>query len=244
MSIISNTPRLIYNATAQSRWQWEQQEPFGVNVPDENPSALGVFEFALRFPGQYFDKETNLHYNYFRDYDAGLGRYIQSDPIGLRGGINTYLYVKGSTLRYRDPRGLSGALVAEAALISGIACLLTPGCKELLEKPIRACGEWIGKTIFTNAEGDKDPSTPVGRRGNPIDVMPGTNDDTNISGRDYAGHAIDQMQGRGVPPSAVEDAIQNGGQSPGNKPDRIVHTSPEGVTVVTEGGKVITVINK
>jgi len=72
-------------------WRWDQQEPFGVNVADENPSGLGAFEFPLRFPGQYFDKETNLHYNYFRDYDSGIGRYVQSDPIGLGGGTNTYL---------------------------------------------------------------------------------------------------------------------------------------------------------
>jgi carbamoyltransferase len=50
-------------------WTWDQQEPFGVNVPDENPSGFGVFDLPLRLPGQYFDKETNLHYNYFRDYD-------------------------------------------------------------------------------------------------------------------------------------------------------------------------------
>jgi RHS repeat-associated protein len=69
-------------------WRWDQAEPFGVNVPDENPSSLGSFEFPLRFPGQYADKETNLAYNYFRDFDPGLGRYGQSDPIGLRAGLN------------------------------------------------------------------------------------------------------------------------------------------------------------
>ena len=67
----------------------DQQEPFGNNVADENPNGLGAFDLPLRLPGQYFDKETNLYYNYFRDYDPATGRYIQSDPIGLQGGINT-----------------------------------------------------------------------------------------------------------------------------------------------------------
>ena len=101
-----NTPRMITNQTLQVVWRWDQQEPFGVNVPDENPSGLGAFDLPLRLPGQYFDKETNLHYNYFRDYDAGIGRYIQSDPIGLEGGIGTYSYVLGDPLSLVDLLGL------------------------------------------------------------------------------------------------------------------------------------------
>lgn len=87
-------------------WRWDQQEPFGNNVPDENPSGLGVFDLPLRLPGQYFDKETNFAYNLTRDYDASLGRYIQSDRVGLRGGLNTFTYVRQSPLLATDPSGL------------------------------------------------------------------------------------------------------------------------------------------
>jgi RHS repeat-associated protein len=99
----------VADATGTTVWRWDQQEPFGVNVPDENPSALGAFEFPLRFPGQYADKETNLHYNYFRDYDPGLGRYVQSDPIGLDGGLNLYVYVDSDPIGDVDPEGLQRA---------------------------------------------------------------------------------------------------------------------------------------
>ena len=87
-------------------WSWTNDDPFGANAPNENPSGADNFTCNLRLPGQYFDKETNLHYNYFRDYDAGIGRYIQSDPMGLRGGINTYVYARANPLKYSDPRGL------------------------------------------------------------------------------------------------------------------------------------------
>lgn len=49
--------------------------------------SVNTFANNLRFAGQYFDEETGLHYNYFRDYDPQTGRYVQSDPIGLNGGL-------------------------------------------------------------------------------------------------------------------------------------------------------------
>src|SRR5882724_5312102 len=102
-----NTPRMIANQAGTTVWKWDNTEPFGNSMPNDDPDGDSVpFVFDLRFPGQYFDRETNLAYNWMRDYDPGIGRYVQSDPIGLRGGLNTYAYANSNPIRSVDPRGL------------------------------------------------------------------------------------------------------------------------------------------
>ncbi|MBF0526412.1 MAG: hypothetical protein HQK56_15110, partial [Deltaproteobacteria bacterium] len=93
------SPRSIVDGSGNTVWKWDK-DPFGNGAP------TGSLTYNLRFPGQYFDSETGLYYNMARDYNPGLGRYIQSDPIGLDGGVNTYAYVVGDPVNRIDPWGL------------------------------------------------------------------------------------------------------------------------------------------
>lgn len=112
-----NTPRKVTDATGTVLWSWNS-DAFGTTLANEDVDGDGTdFEFNLRFPGQYFDRESGKHYNYFRDYEAGTGRYLESDPIGLSGGWNTFGYVYSNPVRLFDLLGLKCQLVDNGCLV-------------------------------------------------------------------------------------------------------------------------------
>ncbi|MEQ8612565.1 MAG: RHS repeat-associated core domain-containing protein, partial [Gammaproteobacteria bacterium] len=95
------TPQLITDSFQNTVWQADYN-PFGeVDITTELVSN------NIRFPGQYYDEETGLHYNYFRYYEPEIGRYITSDPIGLDGGMNTFIYANNSPSVLIDKYGLN-----------------------------------------------------------------------------------------------------------------------------------------
>ncbi|WP_240435763.1 RHS repeat domain-containing protein [Ralstonia solanacearum] len=116
-----DTPRVITDTNNLMAWRWDQADPFGSTLPDDNPTSLGSFTYNPRFPGQVYDQETGKHYNANRDYDPASGRYVQSDPIGLQAGsLSTYAYVDGNPLQLVDPSGQCPWCIALALLQLGL----------------------------------------------------------------------------------------------------------------------------
>jgi len=113
------TPRQARERVGTIVWRWES-DGYGTSAANEDPDGNGQpTTVNLRFPGQYYDEESGLHYNWHRYYVPRLGRYLSSDPIGLDGGRNTYAYANNAPTTYKDssgelPSAVAGALAGAA----------------------------------------------------------------------------------------------------------------------------------
>lgn len=138
------TPRLATNQNQEVVWRWKG-EAFGVGGIDEDPDSDGnSLVINHRFPGQHYDLESELFYNWNRYYDPQHGRYITTDPIGLSGGLNTFAYANLNPLKYTDPEGLFPPAIIIGLRIGGAAA------KAYMKLPcvIYALVDCKGKTVY------------------------------------------------------------------------------------------------
>src|SRR5262249_38167551 len=125
-----NTPRVVTRPSDNVQmWTWFA-DPFGTANVNTNPQGAGAFNYQQRFSGQWNSSGVNAMLpNWFREYDPVVGRYLESDPIGLRGGINTYAYVRSQPISLTDFAGL--AIDPKQTCIDGLGI----GCKGQQNNP-------------------------------------------------------------------------------------------------------------
>jgi RHS repeat-associated protein len=152
------TPRVVVRSDDDVVvWKWDyfaSNSAFGENTP--SPQTIA---FNLRFPGQYYDAETGLNYNYFRDYETGTGRYVESDPIGIYGGTNTYSYVAGKPLSAVDPNGEFAFLIPVICAAGGCEAVVAAGGYCLSAMAGIAIGAGIMSAVNSQSCGDNAQCT-------------------------------------------------------------------------------------
>jgi RHS repeat-associated protein len=156
------TPRAIIHPVKNTTiWRWDLTgSAFGEHLAETDPDGNAVaYGFNLRYPGQYWDGILRVNYNYYRDYDAQTGRYLQSDPIGLEGGITTYSYVLGNPLAFVDPLGLSAVCGAgKDAAWSVVKDQVINQCNATLGGSCEAVCQCVNSTLTAACEAGTDSS--------------------------------------------------------------------------------------
>lgn len=134
------TPQRATDSQGTVAWAM-RSEAFGASTP----LPESTIDVALRFPGQYYDTETGLHYNWQRDHSPLIGRYVQQDPIGLAGGINLYGYAEGNPITLFDPTGEAvPALIIKAGAMYVRCFVSCMGFETLSDYLFNDCFDLLG----------------------------------------------------------------------------------------------------
>jgi len=115
----------IHGARTRSCGAGTEQIPLELPYPTLTQRASVPSSTTCASRGQLYDLETGTDYTVFRNYDPSIGRYVQSDPIGLVGGVNTYTYALDAPLTLADPTGLYGLKPGVPEPSPGLDALLT-----------------------------------------------------------------------------------------------------------------------
>ena len=245
-----NTPCRVMHADGTLLWQWPfsafgetpptiAQRRFAAVAPVE-----GEFEFNLRYPGQYFDKESELHYNGFRTYDPKTGRYTQPDPIGLAGGWNRFNYVGSNALAFSDPNGLAAQAVAPVAMALPAVALgyaISPGFRSLVNSTAKQCFGAIER-MFTEAADPDNPKIHEGQQGKHIpghnNFRPGSSELTDSDPQELLDQAAGRGQQVGDTPAGQSGSKEryDFGKNIGNYVDSVTgEKSPTSVGIIHHG---------
>jgi len=234
------TPQFATNSSQSIVWS-KMYTPFG-----DTAAPTGTITQNLRFPGQYNDHEGAYAYNLNRDYLLGFGRYIEADRIGLAGGLNPYVYANANPFKFTDRLGLQESENDNKS-------------EEDVEEDI--FGPILREPSTSESESEPEPETeqtaegnsysptqqctqqfPVGRSGNPL-IVRQYNTPGSVNVLNYKGHAFDEMQSEGIPPSVVENTLNNSEPQVGKYPGTAAfYDHVNNITVIiNSSGSVITV---
>jgi RHS repeat-associated protein len=207
------SPRIAVDDSNRPVWQWPvsafgDAAPTGILQATTNPAAVTTIDptsktplasstpaitLNLRYPGQYFDRESGLHFNWMRSYSPNNGRYTQADPIGLQGGWNRFAYANSNPVKYSDPTGL---IVGVDDLIIGggvlvVGCAMSPGCSSAVTNAVSATVNAVGDAIDRICK----PAIP--------DTSPGNLCEQLALAEAKAGAGIPIMEGLGDAPRLI-----------------------------------------
>jgi RHS repeat-associated protein len=120
-----NRPVLMTNPLTTAMWTAVWQPWGGAH------SITGTATLDTRFPGQWYQSETGLHYNWHRSYDPTVGRYTQPDPLGFVDGPSVYGYAKGRPGMLVDPTGRDADVIADALVVANAVAMAANGVRKL-----------------------------------------------------------------------------------------------------------------